>query len=244
MENFQQIYLFKFFVKNFRYNLAENFIKAKGQIMLRYLFIAVLAVFISACGSKSTSERVAKVVSEQNCYSCDDPRAFEAKIQGLLYVSDIGIRCCADKRTLDKSVAIKKIYIHSVKDLDEEDKIFHAKNQTLIINEKFNAVFYNFLRQELQARGMIVIEGINNSPYVMRVDVDFLSFNASLDNAGLHSNLSARLTLKYFNIGEREFVVRTKQDVMGFSDESEISFYTYLLLKQLANKTAAQISKI
>lgn len=212
--------------------------------MLKYLSIALLAVFFTACGSKSTMEKVREVTNEQNCYSCDDPRAFEAKIQGLLYVSDIGIRCCADKRTLDKSVAIKKIYLHSIKDLDEEGKIFHMNGQEFIINENFNAVFYKFLRQELQARGMVVIEGINNSPYVMRVDVDFLDFSSSVDNSGLHSNLSARLKLKYFNIGEREFVIRTKQDVMGFSDESEISFYTYLLLKQLANKTAAQISKI
>ena len=43
---------------------------------------------------------------------------------------------------------------------------------------------------------------------------------------------------------DKDIVVRTKQDIMGFSNTNEISFYTYLLLRQLANKTANIISAL
>lgn len=211
--------------------------------MIRQIFLFALALFFVACSSKTTMQSVNEVSNKQSCYSCEDPKAFEAKIRGLLYVSDIGIRCCADKRTLDKSVAIKKVYIHSVSDLSEEQKALYADKQRYIINEQFNALFLNFLTQELKARGMVVVKGINNSPYVLRLDFSFLSYSSNLDNIGLHSNVSGRLTLKDINTN-KDIIVRTKQDVVGFKDLKEISFYTYLLIKQLANKTASIISSL
>ncbi len=219
--------------------------KIQGQTMIRKIFLIAFALFLVACGSKSdtTIKQVNDTANKQACYPCDDPKAFEAKIRGLLYISDVGIRCCADKRTLDKSVGVKKIYIHAISDLAEEQKIFYAKGKSYIINEKFNAVFFNFLKQELQARGMKIVKGINNSPYVLRLDLDFLTFSANLDATGLHSNVSGRLTLKDIN-HDKDIVVRTKQDIMGFSNTNEISFYTYLLLRQLANKTANIISAL
>lgn len=213
--------------------------------MIRKIFLTALALFLVACGSKSntTVQQVNDTANKQACYPCDDPKAFEAKIRGLLYISDVGIRCCADKRTLDKSVGVKKIYIHAISDLAEEQKIFYAKGKSYIINEKFNAVFFNFLKQELQARGMKIVKGINNSPYVLRLDFNFLTFSSNIDKTGLHSNVSGRLTLKDINTN-KDIIVRTKQDVIGFKDLNEISFYTYLLIKQLANKTASIISAL
>lgn len=219
--------------------------KIQGQTMIRKIFLIAFALFLVACGSKSdtTIKQVNDTANKQACYPCDDPKAFEAKIRGLLYVSDVGIRCCADKRTLDKSVAIKKIYIHAVSDLSEEQKALYTDKQRYIINEQFNAIFYNFLTQELKARGMVVVKGINNSPYVLRLDFNFLTFSSNIDKTGLHSNVSGRLTLKDIN-HDKDIVVRTKQDIMGFSNTNEISFYTYLLLRQLANKTANIISAL
>ncbi len=210
--------------------------------MQKILLCAVALMFV-ACGSKSTMQQVTDTANKQACYACDDPKAYEAKVKGLLYISDVGIRCCADKRTLDKSVAVKKVYIHSVSELDEAQKLFYANGKSYIINEKFNAVFFTFLKQELEARGMLVVKGINNSPYVLRLDFALLSFSSNLDGTGLHSSVSGRLTLKDIN-NDKDLIVRTKQDVMGFSDTNEISFYTYLLLKQLANKTASIISAL
>ncbi len=211
--------------------------------MIRKIFLLALGLVFVACSSKTTMQRVNEVSNNQSCYSCEDPKAFEAKIRGLLYISDVGIRCCADKRTLDKSVAIKKIYIHAVSDLSEEQKALYTDKQRYIINEQFNAIFYNFLTQELKARGMVVVKGINNSPYVLRLDFNFLTFSSNIDKTGLHSNVSGRLTLKDINTN-KDIIVRTKQDVIGFKDLNEISFYTYLLIKQLANKTASIISAL
>lgn len=211
--------------------------------MTHKLFLLFVALFFVACSSKTTMQSVNEVSSKQSCYSCEDPKAFEAKIKGLLYISDVGIRCCVDKRTLDKSVAIKKIYIHAVSDLSEEQKAFYADKKQYLINEQFNAIFYNFLTQELKARGMVVVKGINNSPYVLRLDFNFLTFSSTLDATGLHSNVSGRLTLKDINTN-KDIIVRTKQDVIGFKDLQEISFYTHLLIKQMANKTASIISAL
>lgn len=211
--------------------------------MIQKIFLYTLVLFFVACSSKTTMQSVNEVSNKQSCYSCEDPKAYEAKIRGLLYISDVGIRCCVDKRTLDKSIAIKKIYIHQITDLSEEQKALYADKKQYFINEQFNAIFYNFLTQELKARGMVVVKGINNSPYVLRLDFAFLTFSSTLDATGLHSNVSGRLTLKDIN-HNKEIIVRTKQDVMGFKDLKEISFYTYLLLKQMANKTASIISAL
>ena len=211
--------------------------------MIQKMFLFILALCFVACSSKTTMQNVNEVSGKQSCYSCEDPKAYEAKVKGLLYISDVGIKCCIDKRTLDKSVAIKKIYIHQITDLNEEQKTFYADKKQYFINEQFNAIFYNFLKQELEARGMVVVKGINNSPYVLRLDFTFLTFSSTLDSTGLHSNVSGRLTLKDIN-HNKDIIVRTKQDVMGFKDLKEISFYTYLLLKQMANKTASIISAL
>lgn len=211
--------------------------------MIQKIFLSILALFFVACSSKTTLQKVSDLTNQQPCYSCESNQAFEAKVKGLLYISDVGLRCCADKRTLDSSVALKKVYLHRIYDLEEEKKVFYANNSQYFINEQFNAAFYVFLKQELKARGMVVIDEINNSPYVLRLDLHFINFSSNLDRTGLHSNLSAKLILKDININ-KEFIVRTKQDVMGFNDLREISFYTFLLIKQMANKTASVISSL
>lgn len=213
---------------------------------MRIINIALLIfsiLFISACAKKSTMQRAADIASQQHCYDCNSARGFEANIQGLLYLSDVGLQCCADKRTLDTGVAIKKVYLHRIYDLPEEKKTFYIGNDRYFINEQFNVAFYLFLEQELKSRGIVVIDGINNSPYVLRLDLSFIDFSSKFDRTGLHSNVSARLNLKDININ-KEIIVRTKQDVVGFNDEKEISFYTFLLIKQMANKVASIISSL
>ncbi|NDJ26599.1 hypothetical protein DMB95_01310 [Campylobacter sp. MIT 12-8780] len=210
--------------------------------MFKVFVFSALALFFIACApAQTTLQKASDLSKQQPCYRCDTAQGFEAKIKGLLYISDIGLQCCADKRTLDPSSALKKVYFHRIDDLSEEKKLFFAGNDRYFINEQFNVAFYVFLKQELEARGIIVVEGINNSPYVLRLDLSFIDFNSKLDATGLHSNISGRLTLKNINMN-KQFVVRTKQDVMGFSDAREISFYTFLLIKQMANKTAELIS--
>ena len=212
--------------------------------LLKYSFFMALALLLSACvAPKSTLQKAADVASQQSCYDCNSLQGFEAKIQGLLYLSDVGLQCCADKRTLDTSVAIKKVYLHRINDLAEEKKVFYIENDRYFINEQFNLAFYLFLEQELKSRGIVVVDGINNSPYVLRLDLSFVDFRSKLDRTGLHSNIVASLQLKDINT-DKTLTVRTKQDVVGFKNEKEISFYTFLLIKQVANKVASIISSL
>lgn len=213
--------------------------------MIRQSLCFVCFLFFIACApAKSNFHRVNDLSKTQPCYRCDSANGFEAKIKGLLYISDIGLRCCADKRTLDSGVALKKVYLHRIVDLEEEKKVlYNQDNKKYFINEQFNVAFFQYLKQELQARGIVVVEGINNSPYVLRLDLSFIDFNSRLDSSGLHSNVTGRLSLKDINT-DKEFIVRSRQDVMGFRDVRELSFYTFLLIKQLANKTASIISTL
>ena len=144
--------------------------------MIKKIFIFLAAFFLCACSTKNTMQKVSDLSNQQPCFSCESDQAFEARIRGLLYLSDIGLKCCADKRTIDSSVALKKVYLHRIYDLEEEKKIFYANDKKYFINEQFNVAFYIFLKQELKARGIVVIEEINNSPYVLRLDLHFLDF--------------------------------------------------------------------
>lgn len=210
---------------------------------LKYALLSLLALFLSACvAGKTNLDKISDFAKSTPCVSCESTSAFEAKIRGLLYVSDVGFQCCADKRTLDPSVALKKVYLHSVLDLPEEEKVLKTNSQNYYINEKFNAAFYVFLKQELQARGIVVVENAQ-SPYTLRFDLQFIDFNAKLDSVSLFSNLSARVHFKNINI-DKFYTIRTKQEVKGFYDVKDISFYTFLLIKQLANKTASVISAL
>ncbi|TEY10946.1 hypothetical protein ELQ27_24195, partial [Campylobacter sp. CH185] len=76
-----------------------------------------------------------------------------------------------------------------------------------------------------------------NSPYVSKIDLEFISYGATQDTTGLHSKLVGVLQVSDIN-KNKKFTIRTKQDVQGFDDLKETTFYTHLLIKQMANKAA------
>ncbi|HEC1758054.1 TPA: hypothetical protein R1711_001312, partial [Campylobacter lari] len=94
--------------------------------MFKKLFVFILALFFSACAINSKNQsitRVNEVIKVQaECYEPSNSKAYEAKIKGLLYISDVGLKYCGNKRTIDKSVSLKKVYIHRVYDLNENLK--------------------------------------------------------------------------------------------------------------------------
>ncbi|MDO4674172.1 outer membrane lipoprotein MapA [Campylobacter sp.] len=205
------------------------------------LFVAL--IFGGCVGKHDTFAQVDKVVKNSKCYPCESKQGFEAKIKGLLYLSDVGIVCCADRRTLDTGVALKKVYLHRFYDLREEQKLVFLNGQKYYIDLKFNAIFYTYLEQELKNRGIIVLEDNPNSPYVAKVDLSFLQFDAKQNASGLHSKLVGLLHVSDTN-RNKKFTLRTKQDVQGFEDMKDLSFYTHLLIKQMANKAASLISSM
>ncbi|MBK1971038.1 hypothetical protein JG677_07035 [Campylobacter sp. TTU-622] len=210
------------------------------------LVIFIASIFIlSACANRQdTFAQVNQVSKNSGCTSCESPSGFEAKIKGLLYISDVGIECCANKRTLDTGVALKKVYLHRFYDLSEDKKTLFTNNQKYFVDTQFNAVFYVYLKQELESRGIVVLENNNdNSPYVTKVDLAFIDYNSKKDSTGLHSRLVGVLSLYDVN-KNRKFTIRTKQDVQGFDNLKEITFYTHLLIKQMANKAASIIASL
>ncbi len=214
-------------------------------MLKNFLFFIVVALFLNACAKKQdTFAQVNRISKISQCTSCENPNGFEVKIKGLVYTSDIGIQCCVKKRTLDPGVALKKVYLHRFYDLKENQKLLDAKGQNFFVDVQFNAVFYVYLKQELQARGIVVLDSNdNNSPYVSKVDLEFVSYNAIQDVSGLHSKLVGVLQVSDIN-RNKKFTIRTKQDVQGFNNLKETSFYTHLLIKQMANKAANLISEL
>nr|WP_152800382.1 outer membrane lipoprotein MapA [Campylobacter hepaticus] len=202
-------------------------------------------LFLNACASKQdTFSQVNQIAKKTQCVPCESLEGFEAKIKGLLYISDIGIRCCANKRTLDTGVALKKVYLHRFYDLKENQKVLNVKGKKLLVDVDFNAVFYVYLKQELEARGIIVLDNNEqDSPYVSKIDLNLVSYNALEDAIGLHSRLVGVLHVSDIN-KNKKFTIRTKQEVQGFNDLKEITFYTHLLIKQMANKAASLISDL
>lgn len=212
--------------------------------MKKIVMFASLLFFLACSQHKNGFEGAKDVLRQQSCQECSSQDKFEARVKGLVYISDIGLQCCLNKRTIDSGIALKKVYLHRIYDLSEDKKfVYDKKGRTYILNEEFNASYYVFLKQELQARGIEVIEEINNSPYVLRLDLSFIDFFSRFTETNLNSELRASLHLKDININ-KTFILTTKQDVRGFDDIDDVKFYINLLIKQMANKTANLISSL
>lgn len=211
-----------------------------------FMLCLMAALLLNSCTPRNNNAltKIQNLSGDSRCYPCESPQGYEAKIKGLIYLSDIGIECCPNKRTLDSSAALKKVYLHRFYDLEEEQKTISIDKKTYYLDTKFNVIFYDYLKQELKARDIVVVDNNkNNSPYVTKVDLSFISFKANKDSLGLHSRLSGVLTLKDINLNKK-ITLHTRQDVEGFSDLKDLSFYNHLLIKQMANKVASIISEL
>ncbi|AJC85065.1 outer membrane liproprotein [Campylobacter peloridis] len=215
--------------------------------MIKKILLLFLVLFFSACAINSKNQGVARVNEvikiQAQCYNPSDSKAYEAKIQGLRYISDVGLKYCSNKRTIDKSASLKKVYIHRIYDLNENLKYSSSNGKNYYINENFNYYFYVFLKEELENRGIIVVDDTQNSPYILRVDLSFNDFYSKFDSNSLFSIVASQLELKDINTNKR-VNIKTKQEVQGFNKITDLPFYTQLLIKQVANKAADIISSL
>ncbi|TWO27129.1 outer membrane lipoprotein MapA [Campylobacter insulaenigrae] len=219
--------------------------------MIKKIFLLAIALFFSACAvaTKNSAKnqgviRVNEVVKIQTqCYNPSDSKAYEAKIQGLTYISDVGLKYCANKRTVDKSPSLKKVYIHRIYDLDENKKISMSEKTSYYIDENFNYYFYVFLKQELHNRGIVVVENIQDSPYILKVNLSFTDFYSRFNSNSLYSAIKGQLEIQNIN-NNKKIGIKTKQEIRGFNKVNELPFYTQLLIKQMANKAADIISSL
>lgn len=75
---------------------------------------------------------------------------------------------------------MKKVYLHRFYDLKEGQKVLNAKGKKLFVDVNFNAVFYTYLKQELEARGIVVLDNNDqNSPYVSKIDLIYILWSNS-----------------------------------------------------------------
>ncbi|HEC1758148.1 TPA: hypothetical protein R1711_001411, partial [Campylobacter lari] len=96
---------------------------------------------------------------------------------------------------------------------------------------------------ELENRGIVVVENTQDSPYVLRVDLSFNDFYSKFDSNSLFSIIASQLTLKDINTS-KTINIKTKQEVKGFYNIKDLPFFTQLLIKQVANKSADIISSL
>lgn len=215
--------------------------------MVKNIFFLAFVLFFSACAVNPKIQNIARINEtikiQAQCYNPSDPKAYEAKIQGLTYISDVGLKYCVNKRTIDKSVALKKVYIHRVYDLDENLKFSTSNKNRYYIDENFNYYFYVFLKEELKSRGIMVVNSTQDSPYILKVDLGFTDFYSKFDSHSLFSVIASQLEIKNINTNKK-INIKTKQEVKGFSKINDLPFYTQLLIRQVANKAADIISAL
>ena len=229
----------------------KNFI----LLFAAFLFTGCFGLFESSPEVAQASDGNAKGYKEvmrikADCSSCASGGQ-DIKINGTDYTSDVAIKCCLRDNLIDTGVALKKVFIHRIIDSRQStDAIkFTKKNGRSYIftsNPRLEALFYLFLKQELNSRGIMVVE-TQTSPYTYRLDFSFTDLKGSYSQSTRY--LEARLegAVRFSNINfTRNFSFTTTQEAVKLKAEKSKDFdlYVSLLVKQMANKVAEEISKI
>lgn len=209
--------------------------------MKHYLLLG-LVLLISACSfhKASPDEVINEVADIKNLpYNCDSNKAYVANILGHRYISDMGIKCFLNKRTINQEIALKKVYIHRIKELPQKIKTVKYEGKNYFIDKNFGLAFYVYLSKELQNRGIIITD--KTSPYTIKVDSNFSNFQASIKNQRFNAKVWLNMDLKY-NDRSKDFKISTFQSVDNYTNISDTPFFSDLLMRQLANKAAGVIS--
>lgn len=184
------------------------------------------------------------------CKPCDNTSNDIINLNGVEYSSDIPLKCCQNLRKIDTNPALKKVYIHKINDLSQDQKIIKVQNkntkfQDIYTIKRVDNMFYLLLKNELKERGIIVVE-TRQSPYVLKLDFDFLSLKSYYLQSSeyLSSKLKGFLTLKDIN-KTKKYSISTTQDVkkLKANNTDDFEIYFALLIKQAANKVAQEVSQ-
>ncbi|AQW86616.1 outer membrane liproprotein [Campylobacter pinnipediorum subsp. caledonicus] len=171
-------------------------------------------------------------------------------INGAEYSSDIAIKYCLRKNLVDTNVGLKKVFLHRIVDGRKDASVFSytkrkGKITALDSSPSLEALYYMFLKQELNSRGIMVVE-TQTSPYTYRLDFTFNKTDGFYDrtNQTLDGKLEAKLNISNINFN-KDFNINTKQYVKNLKirNSDEFDFFVGLLVKQAAIKTANIITK-
>ncbi|MGP1485310.1 MAG: hypothetical protein ACTTJC_04335 [Campylobacter sp.] len=197
--------------------------------------------------SKSQYQKIIKI--PVNCDRCMNE--FKTLINDVEYRSDVAIKCCLRDNFIDTNVALKKVFIHRITDTRKtSDAINFTKSSgrsyIFTSNPRLEALFYLFLKQELNSRGILVVE-TQTSPYTLRLDFSFTDLKGSYSQKSRYLQAHLDGTVKFSNINlSRQFSFTTTQEAnrLKASKSKDFDLYISLLVKQMANKVAEEISKI
>lgn len=198
-------------------------------------------------GESNSKEEIARFQTKCDpCFKASKKGFFSTIFNGYSYQSDISFNCCPDRRALDTSVALKKVYIHKILDLRESQKIISfitANTKTSLHTAKrFNLLLYKALAKELEQRGVIVVD--TPSVYGIKLDFELSELNSIYlqKNAKLSSKLYGQLTLKTMGKIKR-YNISTTQNVRSIEAKNadDLGVFIELLVKQMANKIALEV---
>ena len=198
--------------------------------------------------SKEQYEKIIRI--PVNCDRCMNE--FKTLLEDdVEYRSDVAIKCCLRDNLIDTGVALKKIFIHRIIDSrPNTDAIkFTKKNGRSYVftsNPRLEALFYLFLKQDLNSRGILVVE-TQTSPYTYRLDFAFskLIGEYSQNTLYLQAHLDGVVQISNINIS-RQVGFTTFQEAtrLKASKSKDFDLYISLLVKQMANKVAEEVSKL
>lgn len=204
---------------------------------------------IEECGTSISApkQEVLRFQTEcDECYKSSRIGFSKTILDGYLYTSDISFNCCPNRRAIDGSSALKKVYIHKILDLRESQKIIkfiqgnHKSN--LHTARRFNLLLYKALKNELEQRGIILIE--SPTTYSVKLDFELSELNSiyRANQSRLDSKLNGILLLKTMGKAKK-FNISTNQNVrrLQASNADDLAVFMELLIKQMANKIAREI---
>lgn len=208
--------------------------------MKNLIFLTIFAVFFASCSSLDAYKNFPKV-EKISCTNCKFENAeFSGKINGYFYKSDTAPALFNQKLEYDKGLFLKKVYLRNIYDLEKNKKFVAKKKRLYLVQMDFNEAFEFYLKKELKARGIELVEGPQESIYAIGIDFAFVDFKAEIEHSNLNSSLLG--TLKIMDLNRYQvFNLSTYQNVERMWNVYKAPFYTHLLLRQLAIKTANTI---
>lgn len=142
---------------------------------------------------------------------------------------------------IDANKDLKRVYIHSVSASNIEQTYINHKGEKVNLDQRIDAAFFRFLKQELRKRGIVLVIS-QDSPYTWRADFKFTKFGVSHKNAVFDGKMSGKLALKNINYS-KNFTINS-QLTQESVNKSEISNKIDLLAQALASRAADHINQL
>lgn len=231
---------------------------------MRYIFAFFVAFLLAGCfadspqpddgmiykpnndkNSKLMFERVLKVPVD--C-SSGAKKGSDVVIDGARYSSDVALNNCLKRNLIDAGMTLKKVYIHRITDNRKDASVLSYMN-----NEGLNTIYtpsfsleelyYLFLQDELKSRGILVLDEPSPSSIRLDFDIRHLAGARHPSNGTLELAMGAKLSLNGSRVNRKRDIISSAK-VVKCGINCDLDFFTSLIIKQAAIKSAQQISDI